>query len=221
LNNRHDRFITCEENKRKLELPLEYFNAVKHPNSGKQGCFESHKKVLESHKDSENCLVFEDDFEISKNFKWELLEEVIRFMNTNKDWDIIYLGCFPDVWDGHQIHVSGHIFSVKATCMHAYIASKKCMQAFSKIEYTGKPVDELFFNYNTYALLPTIFRQKLSDSDISSLKFISKFKYRHKIENFVEYYAMEFGVKLKDILGLVACVTLLLLLIHYKIKNGN
>jgi len=206
LKHRQDRLDSCEASRLKLELPIEYYNTEKHVDGGKRGAYESHKHILNTHKNSDNCLIFEDDFEMSENFKWEYLEEVIRFMKKNKDWDIIYLGCFPDVWNENQYNVIGNIFKVKATCIHAYVASKKFMQSFSQSEYDGTPVDEMFLDYNTYAILPSIFRQKISESDISSIKFISESKYRHSIERFVENYAMNFGIKLKTII--LICVTL-------------
>lgn len=210
LKHRVDRYKSCELAKQTLEIPIEYYNTTLHKDGGKRGAYESHKQVLTSHKNSDNCLIFEDDFEISPHFKWEYLEEVIRFMKKNKDWDIIYLGCFPDVWNSDQVNVSGNIYRVKATCIHAYVASKKFMQSFSKSEYDGTPVDEMFLEYNTYAILPSIFRQKMSQSDISSLKFISVSKYRHSIENFIENYAINFGIKIKGIF-IIFCVTFILL----------
>ena len=210
LKERRDRFESCEVTKNKLEIPLNYFITEKHVEGGKRGAFESHKHILNTHKNSNNCLIFEDDFEMSNNFKWEYLEEVIRFMNYNKDWDIIYLGCFPDVWNENQVNVIGNIYKVKATCIHSYVASKKFMKSFSKVEYCGVPVDEMFLDYNTYAILPSIFRQKVSESDISSLKFISVSKYRHSFENFIENYAMNFGISVKN-LFILFCVTLIIL----------
>jgi len=72
----------------------------------------------------------------------------------------------------------------------------------------------MYLHYNTYAILPSIFRQKVSESDISSLPFISLSKYRHTFEILVENYAMNFGIKLKNLL-ILFCVTLILL---YKIR---
>lgn len=217
LKSRKDRYENCLNNASKLNLPLN-FHFVDKLEDGKQGCFESHQNIIRRNKHLDNCLIFEDDFECSDSFKIESLQEVYSFMNTNKDWDIIYLGCFPDAFGSKQINIKGNIYFVKSTCTHAYICSQRFMNDFVNEKYSGIPIDEVFQKYQTYAFLPSLFRQQIGKTDVSSISFISTLSFKHKIEQLNELYAINFGdLPLKTFIC-VCVVTFYILNIHNRIK---
>jgi len=218
---RKDRREVVERAIQTLQIPISFYYAKAHVNGGVEGCFDSHKRVLSEHSNLDNCLVFEDDFEISPTFSVEMLQEAIRFMNVNKDWDIIYLGCFPDIWRYPQKNLFGHIYEVKASCTHSYIASKRFMQQFKNVNYDMIPIDEVFKSYKTYAIVPGLFRQTLSKTDVSDMQFVSTLAVKHYITAAVEQYVTLFGhVPLRQIC-LFFCVVLFFFLAQtVKYKNG-
>jgi hypothetical protein len=159
-------------------------------------------------------LIFEDDLEVGK-FSWSRLHEVINFVSTRKDWDIFYLGCFPDIWGNSHQHVTGNIFKVKATQTHAYIVSKHFMERIADRKFDGTPIDEVFLEGSrSYAILPSLFVQASSSSDVSSLSFISVFPAKRVITNAVELYAINFGIPFRTLLIAIAaaCVAVKLII---------
>jgi hypothetical protein len=216
IQERTDRYQSVIKSKTALNIPLSLHLVKKHPVSGVQGAFESHVQVARQNKHLDNCLIFEDDFEPTLNFSEQMLQECIHFMKFS-DWDIFFLGCFTDNVSFFQTNVHGHIYKVTATCFHAYVLSKVGMEKVSNLQFRGIPVDDVYKNLNAYAILPGLFQQILSPTNVSSLSFISTFKFRHQIENLNQWYAMEFGVPLRYCVVLVAWYYFLVLLI----KNGN
>jgi hypothetical protein len=225
LLHRKDRLESVQNEMKNLhDIPIRFYFAHKHKEGGKKGCFESHMNVMKEHCNDKNCLIFEDDFQISKKFSFKYLKEVCRFMRSNNDWDIIYLGCFPDIFLKSPKNVYGNIYKVWATCTHAYIASHKFMNYFVENEiYDGStPIDEVFRKYNTFAILPSLFKQSLSETDVSSFPIeLSTFQYKHIIEDIVENYAMNFeGLSLKKIIAL-SWILFIIYFLFAKHNNKN
>ena len=196
LPHRKDRMVFIQELKKKIHIPIKIYNAVKSEEGAIKGCFESHQNIMKSALKSgfSNALIFEDDAEISSHFSFEKIDEVKQFMHHgNYNWDIIYLGCFPDVWKYSQHYVSGNLYKVKATQTHAYIVNKPYMEFFVNLHFEGIPIDEVFLKTSkAYAVLPTLFQQSLSQSDVSSIQ-ISNLPFKNSITTFIEYYSIYFG----------------------------
>jgi GR25 family glycosyltransferase involved in LPS biosynthesis len=135
---------------RSLGAPIEYYYATRQKD-GRRGCYESHQAIMKESLSFDNALIFEDDAVAVNLFG---MFEVQAFMAKNTDWDIIYLGCFPDVFRT-QTHVTGNMYLVKASMTHAYVVSQKYMKTFVKRPYDGIPIDNVFRNEaKTYALSP-------------------------------------------------------------------
>ena len=197
LPHRTDRRITMDALKNKLKMPLQIFNAQKSLRGAVQGCFESHQTIMKKALKNglSNALIFEDDAEISEFFSIQKIKDVKQFMkNATINWDIIYLGCFPDVWKHSQSHITKSFYEVKATQTHAYIVNKPYMNFFSNLIFQGVPIDEVFLKTaKAYAILPSLFKQSLTPSDVSSIA-ISNLPFKNVMTSLVENYAMYFGL---------------------------
>lgn len=200
LPERTDRNKNINDLRDTLSMPLRVYEATKDKfGNAIRGCFESHKYVMKNilqKKDVICALIFEDDVEITNAFSWKKLKEVQNFIvnESHGDWDIFFLGCFPDVWKCPQKNVRGNIYEVNATQSHAYIVSKRFMKVVSHVEFDGTPIDEVFKRIaKSYAVLPSLFQQSLSISDVSSIQLLSSIPLKHYFVNAVEFYAVHFG----------------------------
>ena len=65
-----------------------FLDFYRHKKGGRYGCYDSHMKVWNdfytNHPDKEMCIIFEDDFEVTKNSKL-YLKKAISFVEKNKD----------------------------------------------------------------------------------------------------------------------------------------
>jgi len=72
-----------------------YPHFTKHKRGGVFGCFQSHMKIWNDffikYPNKQYCLVFEDDFVISKNSKF-IIKKAVKFIDENyKDIDLLFL----------------------------------------------------------------------------------------------------------------------------------
>jgi hypothetical protein len=198
-------------------MPLEWFHVSKHPEGGVRGCYESHVSLMRQGLDAglDTLLVFEDDIELARDFALDRVAEVIRFMTSRRgQWDIVFLGCFPDVWRGQHSWISGHMFKVRATQTHAYVVSAAGMRRLARRPFDGTPIDEVLRDEaRCYATLPSLFEQALSPSDVSSVAGVSTFAGKRFVTSAVEAYAMHVGVPVRSVLllGLAAAAAALAL----------
>ena len=222
---RKDREKRVLELGKKLNIPLQFFNVSRHSN-GKQGCYESHVKIMQECLDQniDKVLIFEDDFDIGV-FTWERMLEVTKFMNSDTEWDILYLGCFPDIWKGYHTHEIGHIYKTQATQTHSYVVSRLFMQKMIARPFDGTPIDEVFKDSaRCYAVFPSIFKQSNSSSDVSSISWISTFPGKEYVTRGFEEYASHIGVPLGKVFlwSLALCVALkLMFVLTSNRKNGR
>lgn len=207
---RVDRMRLIEAAQKALNIPLRLFYAEKHAEGGVRGCYESHVAVMrEALADGqETCLVFEDDLEVG-DFSWERLAEVTRFIRDRRgEWDVVYLGCFPDVWSCTQRWIKGNIFEVHATQTHAYVVSKAFMERMVARPFDGTPIDEVFYHHaRAYAVLPSLFFQASTASDVSSVG-VSLLAAKRSVTDAAEVYAVNVGLPLRTLVlaFLLACV---------------
>ena len=224
MKNRTDRFELIEKVKKQIHIPIQYFHVLPHPESGKRGCYESHLSVMKQalRKKKKLCLIFEDDLEVSHFFSQKKIFEIIYFIKNYLDWDVFYLGCFPDVWNSRQDWFRGNIHKVKAAQTHAYVVNEKFMKKIVHRKYDNTPIDEVFMSEaRCFAIFPSLFRQASTISDVSSIEITSIFPKKRFITDLVEWYSIFFGVPLRQILfNVLICVTYYIFNFRYK-KNGN
>lgn len=175
LVSRPDRYEIANSLFHERQIPVEFYKAVKHPNGGLQGCFESHVNVIREAYEAgcENVLIFEDDLVTTSKFDESLLAEAIDFMKANNDWDLFYLGAFPEIKHHKTSRLTGderesfpNIYKLHSLCGHAYVVSRRFMEKFKDAQFTGIPLDYIYVeNNHSYAVYPSLFAQGASVSD--------------------------------------------------------
>lgn len=185
-----------------LGIPGRFHTVKKHPQGGIYGCFESHIQVIEqAYKNNlNNILIFEDDIKVSPSYSKLQVEECIRFMNTNHDWDIFYLGYFACNTNRGSMKdfissefVSDHIIKFRPFATHAYCLNRKGMKKILDTykDYIGKVHLDYYYvriKLDSYCTVPLLFDQYLclgSDNDLfdSFESFVRKFECKADIYN--------------------------------------
>ena|SRR3990167_4799980 len=170
LITRDDRYQQAKSIFERYNIPVEFYRTERHPNGGRQGCFESHINCLtEAYESGANtCLVFEDDLEVSNYITPEAIGEVVKFLTKCPDWDIFYLGTHYEFVRGHFHKVTPSIIKGGNICTHSYVASRRFMEKIANMKYVGTEIDRLYvYNRNAYGVYPSFFYQGGSKSDIS------------------------------------------------------
>jgi len=206
MKKREDRRALLRKVEKSLGIPIQFYHPTKHPNGAVQGCYESHQAVIRSNLHTTWCTVLEDDIE-ECTVTQQLLDEVLRFLHNRNDWDIFYLGCFPDVLKFTQHWEIGNIFKVRAAQTHAYIIHQRFMRKVVDTPFKGIPIDEFYIkNAQCYAILPSLFFQAASASDVSSNSLISAFRGKNAIVAAVENYCLDFGISFRLLIILFAAL---------------
>jgi glycosyl transferase family 25 len=216
LTEREDRYESAKKVFSEFEIPVNFHRVERSPNGGVQGCFESHVQVItDAHQRGlDTVLVFEDDIEPGYGLNEKKIEEAIDFMQTNEDWDIVFLGWHPRIRTHRTRHVSGSMYKVSALGGHAYIVSSRMMKKMANKEFKGTPIDEIYAeNKNAYALYPSAFVQSGSDSDL--VGNISSSKWSKPYRRAVEWWAINVNYRLDaliKILGILLVIIIISLL---------
>lgn len=100
LDKRTDRREHIESEFKRVNIPLEKverFSAIEHEYSP-TGCNLSHAAVLKLAKERgyKNVLILEDDFTFIDDVK-KIHSTLNSFFETVKEWDVLNIGCIPDV----------------------------------------------------------------------------------------------------------------------------
>lgn len=209
LLEREDRFEETSSFFAKHNIPATFHRVQRHPKGGAQGCFESHIQVITKAYNSgaRNVLVFEDDVDIGRGFGD--LNEAISFMQ-NVEYDLLYLGWHPRIFD-HRTHaISKQIYSVSAFGCHAYVVSRPMMARLANLEFRGTPIDELFSNHvlskpgdfpghviRKFALYPSAFVQRGSSSDIA--KNFSSEAWMKPVRRLIEAYSVNVNYRIESL----------------------
>lgn len=205
LESRNDRFIEQKKIFDNAGIPVSFYRPKKHKNGGVQGCFESHINVITDcyNRGLNNVLIFEDDATPTSYFTPDSMNECCSFMNTNSDWDLLFLGSNVKSGNGIENTSFPHIYKSRFLNAHAYVVSRKGMEKYANLKFISQ-IDVIYAaNHHSYAFLPSIFNQRLSQSDIADnedymgLKNQSTHKAFQSINN---YYAAYIGYKGKCIL---------------------
>jgi GR25 family glycosyltransferase involved in LPS biosynthesis len=220
LNTRKDRYEKVSKLFHDYRIPVQFYHPTPHPN-GLQGCFESHIHLIQKAyiSGAQQVLIFEDDIAIHQ-FSVQALSECIEFMKTNQDWELFYLGVFPQIvhFKIYPIPQKGNIKNIKrvhSLCGHAYVVSRKYMEKIFNLKFIDVPLDYMYMeNKHAYAIFPTMFVQDASKSDnngnylfnIDQFYFVKILFYQ-----LVEWYALHINVPLKNIvwIGLIFYVCII------------
>lgn len=199
--NRHH--TSQEELHRVNLLPLtKYYYATRHPNSGKQGCYESHTAVLQqaaAAQPTKPVLILEDDVQFTRDWQ-KHLGHAVKFIThaPPNTWDIFLLGYLPI----KTTRVNKHIQRVQCGALsHAMIYHPDTLRRLNSWlpTYDGKHFDyailcnqcswqKLFQPHQTcmtapnelklkvYALAPIIAMQRHDNTSTAAMstKFVTR-----------------------------------------------
>ena len=159
----------------RMGIVAQFYTAERHPISGEIGCFESHQACMRTAYNAgcNNVLIFEDDGAELTAPTEHMMREIIRFIKTNTDWDLLFLGGYPSVFfeTSKSVPSYTHIVKCPSQLTHSYAVSRKMMQKMLRITHSffNASIDALYLvNKNSYVVQPTIFYQTDSPSNISA-----------------------------------------------------
>lgn len=196
LYEREDRYKKCQATFNDLRIPVRFFRTGKHPNSGAQGCFESHIScITEAYNNGcETLLIFEDDVQYKPYQNNAICSTITKFLSSSTQWDILYIGHYPDVLKGWHENVDTHIMKGPCTATHAYIIHRRFMSTMVQSTFEGTPIDLIYKKKaSAYYVYPSIFQQDYGlGSDIEgSAQYM---KYTHELSRGCELYAYYIGI---------------------------
>lgn len=198
LKSRPDRKEQVREVFEKCDIPAQFFHPERHPTSGVQGCFESHRQVIRDHlaccPQRKYMLVFEDDLAPGK-IDSERLRGVLDFAESNLKWDLIFLGSRPEIFTyfvpPKLVPGFKDLYQAKPLCAHAYLISQRYAQQVARMEYRQLPIDVEYLNdTNSLAMWPSMFYQnndKHSDID-PSFDFLTRARLKVHSHKLIEWY---------------------------------
>src|SRR4029078_2374814 len=101
LTERPDRKRTSSQMFQSLQIPAVYYETQRDPKGGERGCYESHRMVMkdcvENYPECPYALIFEDDADVLNVPSEQSIEEVRRFLKTQTNWHILFLGASPNL----------------------------------------------------------------------------------------------------------------------------
>ena len=209
LRSRKDRFELANTVFTTYSIPVTWFITDRHPNGGIQGCFESHLSCIrESYlKGDQTCLIFEDDVVESVFIKnTSILNDAIKFMTNNQNWELFYLGTCPDILSSKTESVRNYpsILKLRSLCTHAYVIHRRYMEKIIKTSFSNVPIDYIYlFNSNAYGSYPSIFYQRASGSDISG-HYWNIIPVKHLWFRFIEIYAKYINRPIRKIVSILS-----------------
>ncbi len=229
LKKRTDRKETCDKIFAKLNMKVEYYHPKKHPIDGRIGCFESHIKLIKLalKKGYKRLAIFEDDIEEYDTIDENVIKKISKFLKENKDWNIFFLGCIPEIRTSiTKPTTTLKIHEVAGLCTHAYIINEPLMKKMANMEWLGIPIDYIYVKIEKcYTLEFPLFIQCISKSDIHTNFWdnipVPLTKILLKIYIYLtHFYAYNINVPLysfKIIIYIILCIILCWLLIKYNI----
>jgi hypothetical protein len=201
LTTRPDRKEKVDAWAKYYNVPISYYSAIPHPKSGTQGCYESHQNIYKESvaQGLETVLVFEDDAVPTEDLNnVETLNQVTQLMKDNPKWELIYLGCTPNVWSGLRPTKYSNIFKCSGGCTHAYIIHRRLFSRLANQDYKKIPIDVLLLkNKRAYSVLPMLFIQGAGYSDITKKEVGS---IRNRLDDVLTAYAVNIGISLQVVL---------------------
>jgi GR25 family glycosyltransferase involved in LPS biosynthesis len=215
LKERLDRKKHVEKEFKKIDIqPIDviFLDFYRHKKGGRYGCYDSHIKVWNdfytNHPDKEMCIIFEDDFEVTKNSKL-FLKKAISFIEKNKDnIDILFL---HDEFVSYNQDKDKHKNSIKdkdkyfingyGLLTHAYIVTRKYIKSIldknnNHLPQPSKiPIDidismeqkSVVYSKNIYYCKKSVFIQKNNSESDNYNNILDEF-IRKKYGNYLSFY---------------------------------
>ena len=138
LSHRTDRMNNIHEMEKRIGYALNIFKAsgpsvLEGFKPGEVGCYQSHVRLIDTPKNTEYSVIFEDDFLVQPGFH----TKVQKIVQDAGDFDILYLG---NLDGNHAEHVNGDVYKVNTdkylTGMHGYVVkNENAWKITSKLNY--------------------------------------------------------------------------------------
>ena len=138
LSHRMDRMNNIREMEKRIGQTINIFKAsgpsvLEGFKPGEVGCYESHMRIMGTHKNTEYSVIFEDDFVVQPGFH----SKVEKIIQDAGDFDILYLG---NLDGNHAERVKDDVYKVDTTRyltgMHCYVVkNENAWNITSKLEY--------------------------------------------------------------------------------------
>jgi len=164
LKARTDKRKKIEEQAKKFDLEINFFEAVAKPDNPIRGCLESHLELIKLAKNEKlsKILILEDDCIFLRGGKLE---------NIPKDWDMLYLGGNLDVIlnSNNNSWIKGCIWTTHSYGINETLYDK----VINDLETYAKEVDRYYIEkihlkYNCYLIKDFITTQAIGYSDIEN-----------------------------------------------------
>lgn len=174
LVSRDDRYLNAKKEFERLGIPVTFYRTTRHPTDPVEGCFNSHIACIREayEQGCDNVLIFEDDIYSNPAQLEKRLNDCIRFMKENNDWDIFYLGSMPEVFKYRTKKIQGYkdIYNIHAYGGHAYVVNRRYMTKMVSMPYVGHAIDTIYCGTNhAYGILPSLFYQGNFGTDIQKM----------------------------------------------------
>jgi GR25 family glycosyltransferase involved in LPS biosynthesis len=147
-----------------------------HPTDSEQGIFESHMACLRAGlaAGAQNIVVFEDDILI-RRFSPKVLDDAVRFMKSNADWQVFFFGCFVR---SSRKTVFDSVRQIRYRCTaHAYVVNRAFAEKLAEIPWRGIAFDDLLYsmqNGHFYTCYPAFAFQSGSSTNNDKLLKIDR-----------------------------------------------
>src|SRR3989304_7468242 len=158
----------CKELFKNYDIKTKFLTVDKHKNP-KQGCFESHMKILNTayQKKLPYCVIFEDDIDINSCCNIKNLDKIYKFIKK-EEYDLFYLGYYQNLKYNVSNTEHSDIIKVKSYGTHAYIISRKFIKKIYKSKFDNLEIDKFYMEMtdDSYALKYQLITQGNYGSDI-------------------------------------------------------
>ena len=171
LKERADKYNSVKKVFEKLSIPVEFYFADKHPESGRIGCFESHLHVIKEcyNNGGKNILIFEDDVIETSSYNEKKIKDILDFLRENEWCEYFQLGytILP-----HELFkyfssktLTKHIIQYNGNTSHSYILNRAGMKRILNTWENNIQTEDLDIYYkkiflkNGASICPILFDQ--------------------------------------------------------------
>lgn len=220
-----------------LGIPMHFYYVDKHPRGGAYGALHSHIQLVKMlyHRGFKNVLILEDDFVPTPGYSLVIMQDVVEFIGTNREWEILQLGYSPlkHVYDISWVYsfVNTQIVNKNRTIIkhiglatHAYCLSRRGMQRIVEdservLALENPPQIDAWYSKlltQTYATSPIQFDQKwCMPTDNIPQKIVEKVFYRPAqcyAEKYQVFYRLSLLPQYKILVNTILIILLAILL---------
>ena len=169
LAERADRRKKARQEFRRVGLlnQVQFLLVERHQTNSEEGIFESHMACLRAAlaAGAERIVIFEDDI-LFRRFSPETLNDAVRFMKTDNNWQVFFFGCF--VKRARKTRYPSVIQVKYRSPAHAYVVHRRLAERLVQIPWHGVAYDDLLRSLDAgqyYACYPTFGFQSGSATD--------------------------------------------------------